>query len=366
MRSMTRVGHSRWWLLVVGALILAACGGGASPAADSPAPNGDGTNAAGDSTALEKTDISMRFQWIPQWQFAGYIVAEANGYYDDVGLNVTLNGGGPDFPTKQLVASGSDDFGTSWVDSMYLSEQRGVPLMALATFFQDSPTVYMVHADSGIETPADFAGKTVAVYYGGGEETEFMAMLREVGLDREEVNEVPGEFSLEPFFQRRIDVLPVYATDQPNIARSQGYDVHLIDARDYGVVMMGDVLFSTREFIEQHPNTTRAFVQATLRGWNWAAENPEEAVDIILEFNPELDRDQLLFEAEETIKLLRYGAGERCIGWSDRTAWETEEQMLLDLGILEEPTPYEDVANNTYVAEYYEEQGVDCTASAAQ
>lgn len=322
------------------------------------------TNAPADTPdQLEKPRVSMRFQWVPQWQFAGYIAAGVNGYYDEAGLDVTLNGGGPDFPVKQLVASGSDDFGTAWVDSMYLSQQRGVPLMAVATLFQTSPSAFMVHSDSGITRVEDFAGKTVAVYYGGGVETEYLAALDAAGVDRSQINEVPGQFSLEPFLQRRIDVLPVYVTDQPNQARRLGADIRLIYARDYGVVMMGDVLFATRDFVEQHPNTVQAFVDASLRGWHWAVEHPEESVALIADYNKELDPEQLAFEAEETIKLLTYRVGEPCIGWNDPAAWESQQQLLLGLNILEQPLPFEQVATNRFVEAYYQAQGTDCPAS---
>jgi ABC-type nitrate/sulfonate/bicarbonate transport system substrate-binding protein len=344
--------HSSVLLLLL-ALTLAAAGCGST--ADEP---GQTDTANG----LERTEVTMRFQWIAQWQFAGYIAAEVRGYYDEAGLDVTLQSGGPDFPAKQLVASGSEQFGTAWVDSMYLSQQRGVPLVALLTIFQSSPTVYMVHADSEIAEPADFAGQTVAVYPGGGVETEYLALLELADIEREQINEVPGQFSLEPFIQQRLDVLPVYITDQPYRVQQRGVEFRLIDARDYGVELMGDVLFATADFIEQNPNTVRAFVHASLRGWEWAVANPDEAVELIAEYNPDLDTGHLAYEAQETIPLVTYGAGERCIGWNDRAAWEAEEQLLLDLGILEEPVPFEQAANNTFVAEYYAEQGIDCAA----
>lgn len=337
-------------------MLLASCAGQGTPAADPSA----------DPTALEKTDVSMRFQWIPQWQFAGYIIAQENGYYEEAGLNVTLNGGGPEFPTKQLVASGAEDFGTAWVDSMYTSRVKGVNLVSLATLLQANPSAYMVHADSGIRTPKDFEGKTVAVFYGGGVETEYLAMLRNENVDRSQINEVPGEFNIEPFLSRRVDVWPVYATDQPNTVRNMGTAIELIFARDYGVVMQGDVLFATQEFIAQHPNTVRAFVHASLRGWEWAINNPDEAVEIIAAYNPQLDKDQLRFEAQETIKLLTYGAGERCVGYNDPAAWAQQEQLLREMGTIKEPIPFESVANNTFVEEYYRAQGIDCAASAEQ
>jgi ABC-type nitrate/sulfonate/bicarbonate transport system substrate-binding protein len=337
------------------ALVAAACGTFGTPPAGSQDPAG---TAAGDE--LEMTEISMRFQWIPQWQFVGYIAAKVQGYYEDAGLDVTLNVGGPDFPVKQLVASGSDQFGTAWVDSMYLSQQQGVPLMSLATLFQANPSAYMVHSDSGIEGVEDFVGKTVAMYYGGGVETEYRAMLEAADVERDQIDEVPGTFNLEPFLQRRVDVMPIYLTDQPRTAREQGADIKLIQARDYGIVMMGDVLFATREFVEQHPNTVQAFVSASLRGWEWAVEHPEESIDLVLAYNPQLDAEHVAFEAEQTIDLITYGAGETCIGWNDPAAWEAEQQLLLDLDILEEPVPFEQVATNTFVAAYYQQQGRNC------
>jgi ABC-type nitrate/sulfonate/bicarbonate transport system substrate-binding protein len=350
MMNATRRQHSALLVLVLLALTAAGC----SDTASEPAQP--------DAAGLERTAVTMRFQWIAQWQFAGYIAAEVRGYYDEAGLDVTLESGGPDFPAKQLVASGSEQFGTAWVDSMYLSQQRGVPLVSLMTIFQSSPTLYMVHADSDIEEPADFAGKTVAVYPGGGVETEYLALLETVGVERSQITEVPGQFSLEPFIQRRLDVLPVYATDQPYRVQQRGVDFRLIDARDYGVELMGDVLFATTDFVEQHPNTVRAFVHASLRGWEWAIANPDAAIELIVDYNPDLDPGHLAFEAQETIPLVTYGAGERCIGWNDRAAWEAEEQLLLELDILEAPVPFEQVANNTFVAEYYAEQGIDCPA----
>jgi ABC-type nitrate/sulfonate/bicarbonate transport system substrate-binding protein len=176
---------------------------------------------------------------------------------------------------------------------------------------------------------------------------------------------VPGQFSLEPFIQRRIDVLPVYATDQPNVARKQGVDFELILPRDYGVVIMGDVLFATSEFIEQHPNTVQAFVSASLRGWQWAIENPEETVELIAAYNQELDPEQLAFEAEETIELLTYRVGSECVGWNDPAAWAAEQELLLELDILEEPVAMDAVATNRFVDTYYEAQGIDCAAEAS-
>jgi ABC-type nitrate/sulfonate/bicarbonate transport system substrate-binding protein len=312
----------------------------------------------------EVTDVSIRFSWVPQYQFAGYIVAEVNGYYDEAGLDVTLNGGGPEFPEVQMVAGGSDDFGTSWPDTIMLAHENDIDLVTLATFYQTSPGAYMVHADSGIESVEDFAGKTIGVFYGGGLETEYRGLLAAAGIDQSEMEEVPGEFNLEPFISRRVDIWPVYITSEPHIARREGVEIDLILPRDYGVAMMGDSLFTTEEFATNNPNTTRAFVEATLRGWNWAAENPEEVITLLQEYNPELDTEQLTYEATEGYKLLTYGAGAECIGWNDAEAWQAEQELLVELGVIEETIPLDEIMNNSFVADYYESQGITCTDTA--
>lgn len=310
----------------------------------------------------EVRDVSMRLQWFPQFQFAGYIVAEQKGYYDEGGLNVTIVPGGPDLVSLPLVATGRDTFGSTGADTVLIAREQDLDVVALATWFQASPVGFMVHSDSGIAGPEDFAGRTVGMFYGDNVETEYRALLAATGVDRATINEIPGDFSLAPFLERRADVWPVYATDQPNTARREGAEVELILARDYGVHLLGDVLFTTAAFAERNPNTVQAFVDATVRGWQDALNNPDEAIELILEFNPELDREQLAFEAAETIKLVRYGIGERCPGFNDRGAWESEAGLLQSLGILQAAPDLDAAVRNEPVADYYERAGVPCEA----
>ncbi len=103
----------------------------------------------------EVRQISMRLQWFPQYQFAGYIVAKLKGYYQEVGLDVTLNPGGPDLVPLPLVASGKDTFGSTGADTILTSREQDIDVIALATWFQTSPVAFMVHSDSNIQGPQD-------------------------------------------------------------------------------------------------------------------------------------------------------------------------------------------------------------------
>lgn len=333
-------------------LLLAVSSAACTNSASAPAATGAGEP--------EVREVSMRFQWFPQWQFAGYIVAKVKGFYSEAGLDVALNSGGPDVVALPLVAAGRDTFGSTGADTVLIARDQDIKVVALATWFQTSPVAFMVHADSGITRPQDFPGHTIGMFYGDNVETEYRALLAATGVERSAVTEVPGDFSLAPFLERRVDVWPVYATDQPNTARAQGADINLIVARDYGVQLLGDVLFANEEFVQQNPRTVQAFVGATLRGWEYAAQNPAETVDLILAYNSELQREQLAFEGDETMKLLRYGAGERCLGFSDPEVWQAEATLLKDLGILSDPADLTAALRPEAVAAYYAAQGVSC------
>jgi NitT/TauT family transport system substrate-binding protein len=316
--------------------------------------------ASGDPEAPEVREVSMRLQWFPQFQFAGYIVAKVNGYYEEAGLDVTLNPGGPDLVSLPLVAAGTDTFGSTGADTVLIAREQGIPVTALATWFQASPVAFMVHSDSGINGPQEFPGRTVGMFYGDNVETEYRALLAATGVDRASINEIPGDFSLTPFLERRADVWPVYATDQPNIARRAGAEISLILARDYGVRLMGDVLFTTEAFARENPRTVRAFVEATLRGWEFAVAKPDETVELILAYNPELEREQLAFEAQETIKLLRYGPGASCLGTSDPELWAAEAALLQQLAILTAAPDLAVAVQGDAVREFYAARGVSC------
>jgi NitT/TauT family transport system substrate-binding protein len=315
---------------------------------------------AAPTNTIEQPKISMRLQWFPQYQFAGYIVAKEKGYYREAGLDVTLNPGGPDLVSLPLVASGSDTFGSTGADTILIAREKDIPVVALATWFQTSPVAFMVHSDAGIKTPNDFEGRTVGMFYGDNVETEYRALLAAANVDRSKITEVPGDYSITPFLNRRVDVWPVYATDQPNTARREGADIELILARDYGVSLLGDVLFTTEEFATKNPNTVQAFVNATLRGWQFALDNPAETVDLIAAYNPELNKEQLAFEAAETIKLLRYGAGATCPGWNGAAAWNTEADLLRQLDILASDADLATALRNDFVAAYYQAQNITC------
>lgn len=100
----------------------------------------EAANASADGKfgTLEKTDITIQLKWLPQAQFMGYYVAQAKGYYDEVGLKVTITPGGGDISETTAVNNGTVDFGVTWVANLTSANAGGMDLLEIAQVYQRS------------------------------------------------------------------------------------------------------------------------------------------------------------------------------------------------------------------------------------
>jgi len=152
--------------------------------------------------------VSVRLKWLHQSQFAGFYSAIDQHFYDEAGLKVNLDPGGPDSPSVQLVASGSNTFGVAGADQILLAREKGVDVVAVAVVYRQTPFVLMTRADSGLTTMRQLAGKKVGVKFGQSEEVTYRAMLAGAGMSGKGVDEQPVKFDLGPFLGGGIDASP--------------------------------------------------------------------------------------------------------------------------------------------------------------
>src|SRR5271165_4188070 len=103
--------------------------------------------------------VTLQLKWVTQSQFAGYYVAQAKGFYDQAGLDVTIKPGGPDINPSQVIAGGGADVIVDWMPSALAAREKGVPLVNIAQIFEKSGMELTCRKDSGVVTPADFKGK---------------------------------------------------------------------------------------------------------------------------------------------------------------------------------------------------------------
>lgn len=253
----------------------------------------------GPYTAAGATEVRLQLKWHHQFQFAGYYAAQSQGYYAEEGLAVKIIEGNPRQPPVATVLAGGADFGVSDTDVL-LNRLRGGPLVVCAAIFQHSPYVLVSRADRGIRVPAHLIGARVMLQDAQGA-AQFHAMLRGEGIAPERVESVRHSWNLDDLIEGRVDAMSAYATVEPARLRARGVEPAMLRAIDYGVDFYGDTLFTTDQHASRHPVRTEAFVRASLRGWTYAMNHPEELADQILKLPGVVERGitrrQLLDEA---------------------------------------------------------------------
>lgn len=315
-------------VVTVSALALSACAGSSD--------SGTGGDS-GDGETM--TSVSLQLQWLPQAQFAGYYVALDQGYFEDEGFtDVEILPSGGDIVPQDALLAGEVDFAIAWVPKVLGSlEASGAELTDIAQVFQDSGTLQVSWADSGIESVADFEGKRIGSW-GFGNEWEIFAAMAEEGLDASTVSIVTQDFSMNALLDRDVDaaqamtynewaqILEVVNPETGELYQPEDFDV--VSYQDTAGAMLQDAVWADTERLENDPAYADAavrFLKAVIKGWVFARDNPEEAAQITYDaaINAEaafpVGPTHQLWQMNEVNKLIWTG-GE--FGVIDQAAWD--------------------------------------------
>jgi ABC-type nitrate/sulfonate/bicarbonate transport system substrate-binding protein len=279
--------------------------------------------------------VTVRLKWFNQAQFAGFYVAKQNDYYKSAGLDVSIQPGGPDFPAVQMVTGGNEQFGVTGADQILIARSKGVPVVALAVIYRRNPFVLFSLAKSGIKTPAEFVGKTIGVKIGGNEELIYRAVLANAGIDKSKLTEMPVKFDITPLLTGTVDVWPGYLINEVLAAKEKGFDVNVIYPVDYGIDLYADTLFTTEKMLKDKPDVVRNFVAATLKGWDTAIAEPEEAAKITIKYGDKLTYDHEFAMMKASVPLLKPDS--KPVGFMDEAGWSSAQKLLLGAGFQKQP-----------------------------
>ncbi|MBP1805016.1 ABC transporter substrate-binding protein [Rubellimicrobium aerolatum] len=236
--------------------------------------------------------VTLQLKWVTQAQFAGYYVALDQGFYGEENLDVTILPGGPDIAPTQVIAGGGADVVVDWMPSALAAREAGVPLVNIAQPFQASGMQLTCWADSGIAAPADFANHTLGVWFSGNE-YPFLSWMSQLGLqtdgkDADGVEVLKQGFNVDPLIQRQADCISTMTYNEYWQVIDAGVTPEeLVNFKyeDQGVATLEDGLYVLEESLADPAFVDRMarFVRASMRGWQWAEENPEEAAQIVLD-----------------------------------------------------------------------------------
>ena len=282
------------------------------------------------NTPIEVVNLQLR--WKHQFQFAGYYAALEKGYYRDAGLDVLIHEGAPGKTPVDEVMAGQADYGTA-NSEVLLARLKGSPVVALAVVFQHSPSVLLARADSGIRTPHDLVGKKVMLM-GGKHDTDFYAMFLREGIRPESIDIRPSSYEIEDLIAGKVDAFNSYLTNEPFVLRQRGVEVTVINPSHYGIDYYGDVLFTNEHEVADHPERVRAFREASLRGWRYAMDNPDEMIDLLLsKYGVKKAREHLEFEAKTARSLILPDLVE--IGHMNPGRWRGMAEALKSSGMVD-------------------------------
>lgn len=227
--------------------------------------------------------VSFIPQWAPQAQFAGYYVAYEKGIYKKYGLDVTIVDGGPDRLPSDYLESGKVDFATLWLSTGIEERSKGVKLVNLAQIIQKSALMLVAKASRGIKKPEDLNGKKVglwaAIY-----QIQPRAFFKKYNLD---VKIIPQTYSVNLFLRDGVDAASAMWFNEYHTILNSGYEPEELTSfffYDYGLNFPEDGIYALEETLEKDPAACAAFIQASLEGWQYAFEHPDEALDIVLEY----------------------------------------------------------------------------------
>jgi len=245
------------------------------------------------TSALAADDVTLQLKWVTQAQFAGYYVALENGFYEEEDLNVTILPGGPDIAPTQVLAGGGADVTVEWMPAALAAREKGLPMVNIAQPFKSSGMMLTCRKDAGVESTDDLAGKTLGVWFFGNE-FPFLSWMSQLGLSTD-----GGEDGVE-VLKQGFNVDPIL-NGQAACVSTMTYNEYwqVIDAgltpeelttfkyEDQGVATLEDGLYALEENLADPAFEDKMvrFVRASMRGWKWAEENPDDAALIVLDYD---------------------------------------------------------------------------------
>ncbi len=278
-------------------------------------------------TAHPLTPITVQINWNHQFQFAGFYAAIQQGYYQQAGLDVTVNAWQPGIHVVEEVVAGRADFAIGY-SSIVADYAKGQPISLIMPSFQYSPMVLL--SQQPITDLQQFSGKSV-MHYGN---LQIQSLINKANwVIEDKITEVSSSGDLNDFIEGKVDLYAAYSTNEPPRLDAAGIPYYTVDPKSFGIQSYGDLIFTSQSKVTQNPLQVSAFKEATIKGWEYAIRHQAEVVDYILQHYPvKKDRSALLAEAKATTVYVKAGdtpVGHIALGKLLATAEQAKEAGLI-------------------------------------
>ena len=310
----------------VATLGLAACAGGAS--GEAPAAGSGGTKA-----------VTLMLNWYPYGEHAPFYYGVQEGIFKKHGIDLTIKAGQGSTKTVQAAGQGQADFGWADTPAVLANIDKGVKVKSLGVFLQTTPSSVQVFADSGIKTPQDLKGKTIAVSAGDAPTVTFPIYLKAVGLNPEDVKQqnLDAAGKIAAVLSHKVDGLIGFAHDQgPTIANKSGKAMTYLRYSDAGINFYSNGLISSDAYLSKNADLAKAMMAAVSESFEAAVKNPEAAAKSMDGKDPQMPPAAVLLDQwKETIKVLHTPkTTDLKPGVNDSSDWTATIKTLADAGLI--------------------------------
>ncbi len=258
-------------------------------------------------SAKELDKVSLQLLWLDQFQFAGYYIAKEKGFYKDVGLDVELKKFTSKINVVEEVTSKKATYGISRSDIL-IKKSNGANIKLLSAIFQSSPFVILSTKDSNINTLSDFNDKKIMTTGDNLMDISLQSMLYKSNIDPNNLIQQKHSFDIEDLITKKTDLMASYISNEPFILKKKNIEYNIFDPKDYGFDFYSDLLFTSDNEASNNKQRTIDFKNASIKGWEYAFNNIDETVNLILKkYNiQKKSKEALIFEANELKKLAYY------------------------------------------------------------
>ena len=279
----------------------------------------------------EKGSESIRIQmnWFPEPQFGGIYAADANGYFKEAGLDVTLLKGGPSVPAPQMVARGQVEFAVVSGPQLITLRSQGGSVTGVFGTFQKYPRGVLVRADSAFDTLESFWKSDSSFMAQDG--LAYIKWLRKLYGDPG-VSFVPYAGALAPFLSGAVQGMQCFAMAEPLQLKADGIDTRVFYLADEGYNPYVSVIAVNDDVLKSRPEMVEKFVNAVRRGWDAYLASPDETNARLLELNPDLSEKVLGLAGPLLRELVESDVTRNhAPGWMTEERWTTLIDQLVEL-----------------------------------
>ena len=310
--------------------------------------------AAASVSALAEapTDVTVILDYIPNTNHSGMYVALNKGYYAEEGLDVEIIEP-TEGATNSLIANGVGTFGIAYQEdvTLALAADDPLPLKTIATLIQHNTSGFVTLADSGIETPADWEGKTYAGWGGPGENAVIRFVMEKANADPDKLNLVIADGLGFESLGRACDIMWFFEAWDKVAAEMAGVELHYVPCNelDERLDYYTPVIVANTKTLEEDPEMVRAFLRATEKGYKDCIADPDSAAEILHQYAPDYDAEMLRISQE--ILADKYIADAPAWGVMKDEVWDNYTEFMVEYGILEETIPADACYTNAFLPE---------------